>query len=199
MLRPSTLALAIILSAVAAFPRNASTAMELSPVVAADAAAAAAAQAAADPSQQVDPAQLQPAQLLQPALLMEPDPRLAEPVVPQAPAGVQRLDNGQQCSLDSQCASRICRCPNNFRRREQFCKDVGKVCMDLLPVGADCEDHRSCVSHKCYCAKDPWKRDDCGAGGRRKCCYWSWGYWECDGPVTVEDAGHMKNVHGVEI
>tara|TARA_B110001452_G_C15209789_1_gene419613 strand:- start:756 stop:1154 length:399 start_codon:yes stop_codon:yes gene_type:complete len=44
---------------------------------------------------------------------------------------------------------------------------------------------RKCISHKCYCAKDPWNREQC-AQGPRKCCYWSWGYWECEGSMVEE-------------
>ena len=52
------------------------------------------------------------------------------------------------------------------------------------PPGAPCG--RKCISHKCYCAKDPWNREEC-SDGPRKCCYWSWGYWECEGAVVVEE------------
>ena len=63
------------------------------------------------------------------------------PEVPLA-EGPARLASGQPCALDSQCTSRICRCRNNFRRRAEMCEGVGKVCMELLPVGAECHDHR---------------------------------------------------------
>ena len=92
---------------------------------------------------------------------------------------------GAPCAADSQCATRACRCPHTFKRRAETCPATGKVCTMLLPVGAECEEHRSCVSRKCYCETDPWKQDDC-SGGLRKCCYWSWGYWECEGAFFVE-------------
>ena len=50
---------------------------------------------------------------------------------------------------------------------------------------------RKCISHKCFCAKDPWNREQC-KDGPRKCCYWSWGYWECEGASFVEDAEEQK-------
>ena len=93
---------------------------------------------------------------------------------------------GEACTSDSQCATHVCRCPGTYRRRPEFCTETGKVCTELLPVGAECDDSRKCISHKCYCAKDPWNREEC-SDGPRKCCYWSWGYWECEGAVTVED------------
>lgn len=129
-----------------------------------------------------------------------------------------RLALGEACTADSHCMSHVCRCPSTYRRRPQFCTETGKVCTELLPVGAECDDNRrvprhlhatahppaarsvkavtstpaaqtspgrKCISHKCYCAKDPWNREQC-AQGPRKCCYWSWGYWECEGSMVEE-------------
>ena len=129
------------------------------------------------------------------ATLGVPPPYLAkvdlEPALPpwlanQSVLSKPHLALGAPCAADSQCATRACRCPHTFKRRAETCPATGKVCTMLLPVGAECEEHRSCVSRKCYCETDPWKQDDC-SGGLRKCCYWSWGYWECKGPDTVED------------
>ena len=69
----------------------------------------------------------------------------------------------------------------------------------MLPVGAECDDSRKCISRKCYCAMDPWNRELCNYGsgatqvqGLRKCCFWSWGYWECEGAAMVEDSEERK-------
>ena len=106
---------------------------------------------------------------------------------------------GEACTSDSQCATHVCRCPGTYRRRPEFCSETGKVCTELLPVGAECDDSRKCISRKCYCAKDPWNRELCNYGsgatqvqGLRKCCFWSWGYWECEGAAMVEDSEERK-------
>ena len=106
---------------------------------------------------------------------------------------------GEACTSDSQCATHVCRCPETYRRRPEFCTETGKVCTELLPVGAECDDSRKCISRKCYCAKDPWNRELCNYGsgaaqvrGLRKCCFWSWGYWECEGAAMVEDSDERK-------
>ena len=137
------------------------------------------------------------------ATLGVPPPYLAkvdlEPALPpwlanQSVLSKPHLALGAPCAADSQCATRACRCPHTFKRRAETCPATGKVCTMLLPVGAECEEHRSCVSRKCYCETDPWKQDDC-SGGLRKCCYWSWGYWECEGAFFVEDAAEQQAQH----
>ena len=132
-----------------------------------------------------------------------------------------RLALGEACTADAHCMTHVCRCPQTYRRRPEMCPETGKVCTELLPVGAECDDsrrarpppgarsrwhattrrpdsaalpRRKCISHKCYCAKDPWNREQC-TEGPRKCCFWSWGYWECEGAFFVEDAAEQQAQH----
>ena len=141
------------------------------------------------------------------------DPAVGGLMQPQSPLGLlnplydplrqtrrgSQLALGEACTSDSQCTTHVCRCPETYRRRPEFCTETGKVCTELLPVGAECDDSRKCISRKCYCAKDPWNREICSYGsggaqmrGLRKCCFWSWGYWECEGAAMVEDSEERK-------
>ena len=97
-----------------------------------------------------------------------------------------RLGLGASCGSDQQCLSRACRC---LQDAAGLCDGVdlgGKVCTKLLSVGSLCSEHSSCHSHKCYCAADPTRREDCPTA--RRCCFWSFGHWQCEAREQVDTA-----------
>lgn len=78
-----------------------------------------------------------------------------------------RLALGEACTADSHCMSHVCRCPSTYRRRPEFCTETGKVCTELLPVGAECDDNRRACRAPPACHCPPASHGPCRPSRRR--------------------------------